>query len=633
MAGKNDMRGFLVFFEVVVGIFLFVAEEYRVAFLFIHVFFDFYMMYLGSSHLFSTSSISFKSLLILVVFAYNSHGKPLEIYILFLQLGLLIVFFTNFLNLFQDYSILLQQTLTDSRNLLRNSTNAMGICTKNGILVESNGLFNKLFKVSERNHEFNPETLGNLSESIKNALKSDQGHWDFGEIQLSNITYKCSGEIADFRGSPSLFLILTDMQSQCDLEKMTTESTMKSDLLRTVSHELRTPLNSIMTMISSISGFKQTSKNSESLKIASYSCSYLLFLINDLIDYSQIKAGCLRISKSWFLIRPFLQDCTDLIQYQASLKSIQILINISENIPEKVFTDPFRLKQILLNLLSNALKFTTQGSISLNLSLKDMKLKFTCEDTGIGIDSKNLTILFNLFGKIDESSSELNPQGAGLGLYISNILVKKLGGTKIEVTSKLKSGSEFSFFIDHRDLELQTSSFEEIPEEINNIHLPSPTKIQHKLDTNNKKIRNLCRRTFTILPEMTGVLVVDDCCFNTTVFTKILTEKGFYVHVAYNGEEALEEIWKNPDVYHCILLDCEMPVLNGWETTEKLRKLENEEKTRKNLVIIGTSSHGEADVKEKCVSSGMDDFISKPCTADDLASLISEWVQKKRLVN
>lgn len=590
--------------------------------------------YLSNKSALSASAlISFKSLSILMTIPYfQVQANPS--FMVPLQFSYLFLLLSHFSSLFQTLSNYSKKKKSDIQNLLKSSTTAIGVYGKNQELLEFNNLFSILFpdlKLPERCYDLNIEGLESLEKDVENTVKCESGNWEFGEIEIAGTRYLCTGEIAEFNKENSLILRMLDIQYVSNLKKLSAESNMKSELLRTVSHELRSPLNSIMSMISSVSGFNQTSKNSEALKIASYTCSYLLYLINDLIDYSQIKAGCLRVSKSMFFIRPFIKDCIDLIQYQASIKSISIFMSIAENIPEKVFTDPFRLKQILLNLLTNALKFTTHGAIELIVEIQNEQLKFSCKDTGIGIDPKKLSILFTLFGKDDGNLQDLNPQGAGLGLYISNILVKKLGGEQIQVSSVLAIGSEFIFQIDYKDIHLQPRTQEEIPEEVNNIHLPSPTKT-HNIAGLQNPLRNPSRRSFTILPDIIGVLIVDDCCFNSMVFTQILQKHGFYSHAVYNGAEAIQEILQNENRYQCILLDCEMPIMNGWETAEKLRNIEREKNIKSLPVILGTTSHNSSEIIKKCMNSGMDDTICKPCTGEELIERIRKLVRVRRLL-
>ena len=228
------------------------------------------------------------------------------------------------------------------------------------------------------------------------------------------------------------------------LQKECSESEYKSTLLRTVSHELRTPTNAILAMTQMIKSDSSISRdNIARLNVISASCTYQLCLINDLLDFAQIIAGCLKISKISFSIYQLLSECINLMEVQLQERNIRFELRIFE-ISENLITDPHRLKQIILNLLSNAKKFTLSGSIILEVSYSDSQLHIHCIDTGIGIPPDKLSVLFTQFGRINDSSS-INPQGVGLGLLISNMLVKELGGDGIHIESEIGKGSCFSF--------------------------------------------------------------------------------------------------------------------------------------------------------------------------------------------
>ena len=555
---------------------------------------------------------------------------PEDMSLISLQVLYLLLILVFFLESEEKFALLERERAADTKQLIKDPNTAIAIYDSKARLIEYNKLFLSLFPnldLSNAHYLQSIEGSATLKESLEISSTLDKGSWDFGEIIVSGTAYLCSGEITRFKNKKALFLRLFNIQCAYDLKNITAESNMKSELLRTVSHELRTPLNSIMNLINSVSE-ENGEPGGENLKIASYSCSYLLYLINDLIDYSQIKAGCLRISKSFFSLRSFLKECTDLIRYQASLKSLTLTLKIHENCPDKIYTDPFRLKQILLNLFSNSLKFTSRGGIELYVESQGPSLKFTCKDTGVGIEEDKFSMLFTLFGK-DSKNEELNPQGAGLGLYISNILANKLGDRPIQVSSLPGSGSQFNFLIAIKPNLIQIESIEEIPEEQNDITIPCATTPQQLMNIISQ-IRNTHNRCLAEPIEEISVLVVDDCCFNTTVFSQILKKRGIYTHCVYNGKEAIEEIKNHPDRYHCVLLDCEMPVMNGWETATVLREMRCSSEYKKITAVIGTTAHDSLDVKEKCLQAGMDDVVSKPIDGDELVRIMMNWITKDR---
>ena len=387
------------------------------------------------------------------------------------------------------------------------------------------------------------------------------------------------------------------------LEKERSENQYKSALLRTVSHELRTPINAVLSMTELVKNSENVSnENQERLEIISASCNYQLCLINDLLDYAQIIAGCLKISKIPMNLNDLLCECLALIKFQIREQDVHLELK-TFNLPEIIVSDPYRLKQILLNLLSNAKKFTRKGFIELEARCINKQLKINCKDTGIGIPSDKIAILFTQFGRIEENFS-INQQGVGLGLVISNMLVKELGGNGITVTSEAGMGSCFSFNIEIKEI---PTSLMEIPEENTKISIPSifTKSLLHKVE----------------------ILIVDDTYFNVLALMQILKSEGITSCYSVNGEDALLKIKKKN--FDCILMDCEMPILNGWETTKKIHKLKAKKKLKKVPPIIGFTAHTSEDIKTKCFDSGMDDLIIKPCPKETMMAKIRYWLEKK----
>ena len=399
-----------------------------------------------------------------------------------------------------------------------------------------------------------------------------------------------------------MILFGRNVTSIIQLEKDSSENQYKSVLLRTVSHELRTPINAILSMSDMIKNSENvTNENKERLDIISGSCTYQLCLIDDLLDFAQIIAGCLKVSKVAFNLNNLLKECIKLIQIQIQGQEIKLELKAS-NLPEIIISDPYRLKQIILNLLSNAKKFTKLGQILLKAEYSNNKLLIKCKDTGIGISEDKMSVLFTQFGKI-EDSLKINPHGAGLGLIISNMLVRELGGEKIFVSSQLGTGSCFSF-----SLSIQENySYElEIPEENLMIELPS---------------------IFTkSMINKVEVLIVDDTYFNVIALMQILKSEGINCSYSLNGEDALVKIKKKQ--FSCVLMDCEMPILDGWETTKQIKQLCLNHEVSFLPPIIGFTAHSSESIRIKCFEVGMVDVITKPCPRELMTSKIKFWIEK-----
>ena len=392
------------------------------------------------------------------------------------------------------------------------------------------------------------------------------------------------------------------------LQKECSESEYKSTLLRTVSHELRTPTNAILAMTQMIKSDSSISRdNIARLNVISASCTYQLCLINDLLDFAQIIAGCLKISKISFSIYQLLSECINLMEVQLQERNIRFELRIFE-ISENLITDPHRLKQIILNLLSNAKKFTLSGSIILEVSYSDSQLHIHCIDTGIGIPPDKLSVLFTQFGRISETSC-INPQGVGLGLLISNMLVKELGGDRIHVESEVGKGTCFSFSL---KVEEARATGMDIAEEDIQVYIPSIY-------------------TKSLLKKI-EILIVDDTYFNVLAYTQILKSEGISCCYALSGEEALRKIKENN--YACVLMDCEMPIMDGWETTKRIHLMKANQEILYTPAIVACTAHNLENIKQKCIDAGMNDVIIKPCPKESVISIVMSWIEKyKNLIN
>lgn len=345
---------------------------------------------------------------------------------------------------------------------------------------------------------------------------------------------------------------------------------------------------------------KVSQENKERLDIIYCSCSYLLCLINDLLDYSQIVAGCLKVSSIQFDLNSMVEECFKTIQIQLRNKSIDLKL-IKTQVPDFIISDPNRLKQIILNLLGNSVKFTLEGSITLEIQGSGNKLLFAVKDTGVGIPSEKIPSLFRQFGKLEQTLA-LNPQGAGLGLFISNMLTFKLGGSGISVVSEQGSGSCFSF---------------EITLEENHCEKDAELKKSKK---NNQVCGDLAGST---------ILIIDDTPFNVMVMQQILEKEGFVIENSNNGQDGIEKVMAK--AYDLIFMDCEMPIMDGWETTKQLKILKDSSKVEKLPIIIGYTSHNYSNIIEKCKEVGMDDVIIKPYPREKLIKRVKKWIKSRKV--
>ena len=425
---------------------------------------------------------------------------------------------------------------------------------------------------------------------------------NFGLTSKGFEFFEWSGKGISWDGEEVLMLTGKNVTKIVQLEKENRENSYRSVLINTVSHELRTPTNAIMLLGGQIKDSEELSKpNNEKLDIILASCAFQLCLINDLLDYAQIVAGCLKVSKTPFSIQSLILEVSDYIKIQLN-PSIQF-IQSSDLLPDKVISDPNRLKQIILNLLANARKFTTQGYITLEVQFVKPKLFVSCTDTGIGIPADKLNQLFKEFGKIEQSFS-LTQNGVGLGLFISNMLVKELGGQGIKVQSKPGVGSCFSFFI---LAEASEGAPLEVPDENTCVRIPT------------LNIKHACNRDRKV-----KILIVDDIYFNILAFVEIFKAEGFSCEFAMNGEKALELV--RVQSFDVILMDCEMPIMDGWEATEKMVEMEKSRVIKKLPTVLGTTAHTDIENTNKCLKSGMRDVVIKPCPKESIIRIVKHWV-------
>ena len=375
----------------------------------------------------------------------------------------------------------------------------------------------------------------------------------------------------------------------------------KSLFLANMSHELRTPLNSIL-------GYAQILKRDRSLNVNQHNAvrrmkqsgEHLLTLINDLLDISKIESERIELQPTEFNLDPFLSNLTDLFYARAEQKGIDFVYEPLSALPAIVKGDEKRLRQILINLLSNAIKFTQQGGVTLRVSYEASQLHVEVQDTGIGIQSRDLDKIFEPFEQVRPRYSKAD--GTGLGLAISKRLVELMGGT-LKVSSTFGKGSLFSL-----DLSLPEVSL-------------LATESQHQ-----KQSVSLCK-VIGASGRRRKILVVDDKEQNRYVLREMLTSLGFEVVEATNGKEAYEKAQQvKPDL---ILMDLVMPIMDGLEATQQIRQsLEAEVQS---VPIIAVSASVFEQDQEKSLQAGCNSFVAKPIQLetllDEIQSLLNiEWI-------
>lgn len=443
-------------------------------------------------------------------------------------------------------------------------------------------------------------------------------------ITLGTILYE--GKSLEWRASKSewdkqsvLILTTRDITTLIAYERTKAEAQSKTAILRTVSHELRTPTNAMISLSEAIldSG-DMNPDNLEKVKIIHISSKLLLCLISDLLDFSRLIADSFSINKCEFVLSVYLEEVYSLFMIQCSKKGLEYKLYIDPLLPYVIYTDPNRLRQIIINLMGNALKFTIQGNIELRAIMTEQaNLLIEVVDSGLGIPIQKLDNLFDSFNRTHDM--KLNPEGCGLGLYISNILSNILGGSNIQVSSKVNEGSKFSFeistglnqsiCIESTDEELQESlvSFER-----SNISVP--------------RILN-AHDSFT--NQIAEVLIVDDDEFNRLIMKNFLRDSGIQYQEAASGQEAIDKILAaNRRILSIkvIVMDCNLPGKSGPEASSEIRSLYEEKEIVHLPAIIAYTSDDTEENREICRNCGMIDYLTKPCSKHAFLNIIKKYI-------
>ncbi len=367
----------------------------------------------------------------------------------------------------------------------------------------------------------------------------------------------------------------------------------KQQFLSNMSHEIRTPMNAIIGFTKVLLKTELNDKQKEYLSAIKMSGEALTVLINDILDLAKVDAGRMTFEKIPFRMDTSLSAMLHLFETKIQEKNLELVKIYDKNIPQILLGDPTRLHQIILNLVSNAVKFTSAGSITVSVSLLNededsATVEFAISDTGIGIPKEKIDTIFEVFQQASDGTSRLYG-GTGLGLAIVKQLVEPQGGS-VSVKSKIAEGTTFTFILKFQKTNEKALS-----------HAGSVM-----LDTQTKNIK---------------VLVVEDIALNQLLMKTILSDFGFELDIASNGKIALEKLQTN--TYDIILMDLQMPEMNGFEATEYIRN-----KMNSKIPIIALTADVTTVDLAKCKSVGMNDYLSKPVDDDLLYHKIMEFVQK-----
>jgi len=391
-------------------------------------------------------------------------------------------------------------------------------------------------------------------------------------------------------------------QLENELAQCKIQEEKKNHFFATTVHELRTPLNAIVGLSSILIDSDIKAPLSEYISQIDISSQLLTSLVNDILDFSKIEAGKMKIEHIPFPIASITDKIKNLIGMQAEQKGLQLNFNIDKKLPTEIIGDPLRLTQILLNLTSNALKFTPKGNITISIEPLQTKsdgnfIKFCVSDTGIGLTQEQTSRLFQDFTQADNSISR-QYGGTGLGLTISKKFVEFMGGT-IRVESKPNKGANFIFTIEQKDIVEGTEIFYK--------------QRRGELKKDLLKYKNA------------HILLVDDDTINQSLIVALLKGTGIEISKANNGQEALDIIDKN-DTINLILMDINMPIMGGLEATRTIR---HNTKYSDTPIIAFSGDSDDATIAE-AKESGMNDLLFKPIVAEDFYLILKKYLQTKQ---
>lgn len=460
-------------------------------------------------------------------------------------------------------------------------------------------------------------------------ITDDDGEPLYYEGSIQDITQQVQAEYERQKALDALKLekIKADQAANKAIE----ESSFKTRFLANMSHEIRTPMNSILGYLDLIENHLYDDKHEldDFARNARLSAESLLDTINNILDLSKIEAGKMELDEIEFSIQKEVDKAISIVSQSAKEKNLKLKQDIDNLIPEMVFGDATRYRQVVLNLLSNSVKYTEKGEINICVKMKDrgensIEILTIVEDTGHGIPQEKQKLLFRPFSQLQNTRT--NKQGTGLGLVICKEISNLMGGD-ISVESELGKGSKFSFTV-----KLKLHPFSEEDEEVSKEEMleaveksESGDNEQDSNENEGKKKKTVGLTTTEPNEGKTRILLVEDNPISQNVESKLLNSVGYIVEAVSSGEDAIEAAATGR--FDIVLMDIEMPGMDGLTATKEIRKLESDVK---NIPIIAVTANSSMKDREKCLAAGLNDYIAKPISINFLKMTIDQWINYTR---
>jgi len=501
--------------------------------------------------------------------------------------------------------------------IFNQSKDAIYISTEEGSMIDFNKATeeltgysrDELLKLDVRTLYVNPAHRSNiLKELDENSFVKEQEltiRRKSGEIRYCVVTTNS----IELDGVPAFHGIIRDMTNYHQAEEIKKQraieertAKMKEKFLANVSHEMRTPMNAVLGMSNLILKTEMSEEQQNYVTAIKKSSVDLLGIINDILEISSIQFGKIMLDEKVFDLHDMIANLINVMRYKMEEKNLQFELHVDKSVPKFIKGDQLRLNQILINLLGNAVKFTDEGLIRLVLKTKPAEedgvtnFEFVIKDSGIGIPSDKLPVIFDTFIRVNSNPNKFY-QGTGLGLAIVKQLVELQGGT-ISVESELGVGSTFGIVLPFKDIQ----------------------DVDIAPGASNEKVLLKSKRDVKIL-------IVEDHALNQIVARKTLEKEwsNVQVTIAGNGREALAMYEK--EEFDIILMDLQMPIMDGYETTERIRQLDDAKKAE--IPIIAMTAHAHIGKDEKFKEHHMDDCVLKPFQPQELFSTIARYINKE----